>query len=65
MMRDDGMKSGIRLRVASGRSGEQPAGALFRSMQHGPGLSRCLLGAHDQPAGAVQLIAHATAATAQ
>jgi CheY-like chemotaxis protein len=64
LLRDDGAKGGIRMRVASGRSGEQPAGALFRTLQHGPGLSRCLLGIHDQPAGAIQLIGHATAATA-
>jgi CheY-like chemotaxis protein len=63
-MRDEGLKSGVRLRVASGRSGEQPAGALFRTLQHGPGMARCLLGVHEQPAGAVQLIAHAAAATA-
>jgi len=62
MLRDEGLKNGVRLRVASGRSGEQPAGALFRSLQHGPGLARCLLSVHDQPAGAIQLIAHATAA---
>jgi hypothetical protein len=62
-LREDGLKHGIRLRIASGRSGEQPAGALFRSLQHGPGMSRCLLGAQDdQPTGAIQLIAHATAA---
>jgi two-component system, chemotaxis family, chemotaxis protein CheY len=64
MMRDDGMKSGLRMRVASGRSGEQPAGALFRTLQCGPGMARCLLGVHDQPAGAIQLIAHTAAATA-
>jgi CheY-like chemotaxis protein len=62
MLRDEGLKNGLRLRVASGRSGEQPAGALFRMLQHGPGMSRCLLGVHDQPAGAIQLIAHATVA---
>jgi hypothetical protein len=62
MLRDEGLKNGVRLRVASGRSGEQPAGALFRLLQHGPGLSRCLLSVHDQPAGAIQLIAHAAAA---
>jgi hypothetical protein len=64
MFRDDGMKNGVRLRVASGRSGEQPAGALFRTLQYGPGMARCLLGLHDQPAGAIQIIAHATAASA-
>jgi CheY-like chemotaxis protein len=64
MLRDDGAKSGVRLRVASGRSGEQPAGALFRSLQHGPGLSRCILGIHDAPSGAIQLIAHTAVATA-
>jgi CheY-like chemotaxis protein len=64
MLREDGARSGVRLRVASGRSGEQPAGALFRTLQHGPGLSRCILGVQDQPAGAIQLIAHTAAATA-
>lgn len=64
MLREDGARSGVRLRVASGRSGEQPAGALFRTLQHGPGLSRCILGVQDQPSGAIQLIAHAATATA-
>jgi two-component system chemotaxis response regulator CheY len=63
-LRDESFKSGVQFRLASGRTGELPTGALFRALERSTGMARGLFGRQEQPAGAIQLIPHTVRTTA-